>query len=56
MPTTPTRVLSVMTWDFVSYGNMQSAAVVGLIQTVFLVTAALVARMIFRVKLGDNTV
>ncbi|MEZ0212885.1 MAG: ABC transporter permease [Xanthobacteraceae bacterium] len=48
-----TRVLSVMTWDYVNFGNMQSAAVVGVLQTAFLVAAVLVANLLFRVRLTE---
>lgn len=48
-----TRVLSVLTWDYANYGNMQLAAVVGVLQTGLLIGAVFVARLVFRVKLSE---
>ena len=51
--TPSTRVLSVLTWDYIADGNLSSAATVGLIQTVFLILALVIARLVFRVRLTN---
>lgn len=45
-----TRVLSVLTWDYIADGNLSSAATVGLLQTALLVAALVIARLIFRIN------
>lgn len=47
-------VLSVLTWDFLEFGRLQAAAVVGLLQTVLLLGGVLVGRFVFRVRLTDS--
>ncbi|MQA84735.1 MAG: ABC transporter permease subunit [Streptosporangiales bacterium] len=46
-----TMVLSVLTWDYVEFGDFQMAAVAGLLQTALLVLGLLVGRFVFRVRL-----
>lgn len=48
-----TRVLSVLTWDYIADGNLSSAATVGLLQTLLLVLALVVARLVFRINLTN---
>lgn len=50
--TPSTRVLSVLTWDYIADGNLSSAASVGLVQSAFLIAALLLARIVFRVNLS----
>ena len=47
-------VLSVLTWDFLNFGNLQSASVIGLLQTGLMLVGILVARFVFRVRLHDS--
>jgi iron(III) transport system permease protein len=47
-------VLSVLTWDYLNYGDLQSAAVIGLFQTGLMLVGILVARYVFRVRLNSN--
>lgn len=49
-----TRVLSVLTWDYIADGNLGSAATVGLLQTLMLVVALIAGRFIFRINLTDS--
>jgi iron(III) transport system permease protein len=44
-------VLSVLSWNYLDYGDVQKAAVVGLLQTVILVAGVAIGRSVFRVKL-----
>ena len=45
-------VLSVLSWNYLDYGDVPKAAVVGLIQTVILVLGVAVGRFAFRVRLA----
>lgn len=49
------KVLSVMSWDYLEFGNVQNAAVIGLLQTAILVIGILVGRYVLRVKLSENS-
>ena len=44
-------VLSVLSWNYLDYGDVPKAAVVGLIQTVILAAGIVVGRFVFRVRL-----
>jgi len=44
-------ILPVVTWNFVADGDVRSAAVVGLIETIILILVVVLARIIFRVRL-----
>jgi iron(III) transport system permease protein len=44
-------VLSVLSWNYLDYGDVQKAAVVGLLQTAILLAGVLVGRCVFRVRL-----
>lgn len=46
-----TRVLSVLTWDYIADGNLSRAASLGLLQSVFLILVLAVARLAFRINL-----
>jgi len=46
-----TRVLSVLTWDYITDGNLARAASLGLLQTLFMVVILVLARLVFRVNL-----
>lgn len=48
-----TKLLSVATFDAEQYGVLQTAAVLGLLQTVILLGGIVVARYVFRTKLRD---
>ncbi|MDB5561500.1 MAG: iron transporter permease, partial [Hyphomicrobiales bacterium] len=48
------KVLSVMSWDYLEFGNVQSAAIIGLLQTAILITGILAGRYLLRVKLSQN--
>ena len=45
-------VLSVLSWNYLDYGDVQKAAVVGLVQTVILLVGVVVGRFVFRVRLS----
>jgi iron(III) transport system permease protein len=45
-------VLSVLSWNYLDYGDVPKAAVVGLIQTVILAVGIILARFVFRVRLA----
>jgi iron(III) transport system permease protein len=45
-------VLSVLSWNYLDYGDVQKAAVVGLLQTVILLSGVVVGRFVFRVRLS----
>jgi iron(III) transport system permease protein len=47
------KVLSVMSWDYLEFGNVQNAAVIGLLQTAILLLGILVGRYVLRVKLSQ---
>lgn len=49
------KVLSVMSWDYLEFGNVQNAAVIGLLQTAILVLGIIAGRYVLRVKLSQNT-
>lgn len=56
MLASPTNtVLAVMSWDYLEFGNVQNAAIVGLLQTGLLVAGILAGRYVFRVKLSQAT-
>lgn len=42
------RVLSVLTWEYIDNGALNSAAVMGLVQTLMLMSALIVGRVVFR--------
>ena len=44
-------VLSVLSWNYLDYGDVPKAAVVGLIQTVILAVGIVLGRFVFRVRL-----
>jgi iron(III) transport system permease protein len=48
------KVLSVMSWDYLEFGNVQNAAIIGLLQTAILVLGILAGRYLLRVKLSEN--
>lgn len=45
-------VLSVLSWNYLDYGDVQKAAVVGLLQTVILIGGVMLGRFVFRVRLS----
>ena len=45
-------VLSVLSWNYLDYGDIQKAAVVGLLQTVILLAGVMAGRGLFRVQLA----
>ena len=45
-------VLSVLSWNYLDYGDVPKAAVVGLIQTVILAIGIVLGRFVFRVRLA----
>jgi iron(III) transport system permease protein len=45
-------VLSVLSWNYLDYGDVPKAAVVGLIQTVILAIGIILGRYVFRVRLS----
>jgi len=47
------KVLSVMSWDYLEFGNVQNAAIVGLLQTVLLIAGIAVGRYVLRVRLSQ---
>lgn len=49
-----TRVLSVLTWDYIADGDLSRAASLGLLQSVFLVVVLAVARLLFPINLGST--
>jgi iron(III) transport system permease protein len=49
------KVLSVMSWDYLEFGNVQNAAIIGLLQTLILVAGVIVGRYILRVRLSQAT-
>lgn len=49
-------VLSVLTWDSLDQGDVEKAAILGLVQTVFMLAGIVVARYVFRVKLSSSQV
>lgn len=55
MLASPTNtVLAVMSWDYLEFGNVQGAAIVGLLQTALLILGILAGRFIFRVNLSQT--
>lgn len=56
MLASPTNtVLAVMSWDYLEFGNVQNAAIVGLLQTALLIVGILAGRYVFRVQLSQPT-
>jgi len=49
-------VLSVLTWDSLDQGDVEKAAILGLVQTVFMLVGILIARYVLRVKLASSQV
>ena len=49
------KVLSVMSWDYLEFGNVQNAAIIGILQTVILVGGIVVGRYVLRVRLAQPT-
>jgi iron(III) transport system permease protein len=47
------KVLSVMSWDYLEFGNVQNAAIVGLMQTLILIAGIVAGRYVFRIKLSQ---
>jgi iron(III) transport system permease protein len=47
------KVLSVMSWDYLEFGNVQNAAIVGLLQTAMLIAGIVVGRYVLRVRLSQ---
>ena len=45
-------VLSVLSWNYLDYGDIQKAAVVGLLQTLLLVAGVAAGHFVFRVRLS----
>jgi iron(III) transport system permease protein len=45
-------VLSVLSWNYLDYGDVPKAAVIGLLQTAILAVGILAGRLVFRVRLG----
>jgi iron(III) transport system permease protein len=48
------KVLSVMSWDYLEFGNVQNAAIVGLMQTLILIAGIVAGRYVFRIKLSQS--
>lgn len=46
------RVLSVMSWDYLDFGDIQNAAMIGLLQTIILIAGIIAGRYVLRVKLA----
>ncbi|KLK94598.1 hypothetical protein AA309_02590 [Microvirga vignae] len=49
------KVLSVMSWDYLEFGNVQNAAIIGLLQTLILVAGVIVSRYVLRIRLSQAT-
>jgi iron(III) transport system permease protein len=47
------KVLSVMSWDYLEFGNVQNATIVGLLQTAILGLGIFVGRFVLRAKLSQ---
>lgn len=47
------KVLSVMSWDYLEFGNVQNAAIIGILQTIILIIGILVGRYVLRVRLSQ---
>jgi iron(III) transport system permease protein len=47
------KVLSVMSWDYLEFGNVQNAAIIGLLQTLILVAGVIIGRYVLRVRLSQ---
>ncbi|HTC09512.1 MAG TPA: iron ABC transporter permease [Acetobacteraceae bacterium] len=45
-------VLSVLSWNYLDYGDVQKAAVIGLLQTVILMIGVVIGRFVLRVRLS----
>ena len=48
------NVLPVLTWDYLQNGSFQNAAVIGLIQTAFLIVGIILAKYVLRVRLTSQ--
>jgi len=48
------RVLSVLTWEFIDNGALPSAATLGLVQTLMLMVALVVGRILFRTNISSS--
>jgi iron(III) transport system permease protein len=48
-------VLSVLSWNYLDYGDVQKAAVIGLLQTAMLIGGVAIGRYAFRVPLVSTT-
>ena len=44
-----------MSWDYLEFGNVQNAAIVGLIQTAILILGIVAGRYVFRIRLSQPT-
>jgi iron(III) transport system permease protein len=49
------KVLSVMSWDYLEFGNVQNATIIGLLQTAILGAGIFIGRFVLRVKLSQAT-
>jgi iron(III) transport system permease protein len=47
------KVLSVMSWDYLEFGNVQNAAIIGLLQTAILILGIVMGRYLLRIKLSQ---
>lgn len=47
-----TRLISVLSWDFLEYGSLSDAAIVGLIQTLVILAGLFLAKLVLRVRLS----
>ncbi len=47
-------VLSVLSWNYLDFGDVQKAAVIGLLQTTILIAGVVVGRFVFRVRLSKS--
>jgi iron(III) transport system permease protein len=45
-----TRILSVLTWDYIQFGDLQTASVIGLVQAIVSIAVVAVARVALRGK------
>jgi iron(III) transport system permease protein len=45
-----TRILSVLTWDYIQFGDLQTASVIGLVQAIVSIAVVAVARIALRGK------
>jgi iron(III) transport system permease protein len=47
-------VLSVLSWNYLDFGDVQKAAVIGLLQTTILIAGVVVGRFVLRVRLSKS--